>query len=501
MGAFKHLQVISSDLPQADKVKNNRCYFRCGVDAGLFPWRRDAIHNDRVRSLLLNSCFWVGCNMSLFKVKEWWTSSAGETDEFDCTSWCTAKLFSLEPDGRDQLVIGGHSGTLWIFDPGNNADESGSAPLQPFKPEHLLLEQRMDHPIVQVAAGRFVTGAHHHQLAVLFPRKLAVFTMRSTESSQVQHGAQHSLNRIYEHLLPRTAFNMAWGPFGGVQDKDYMCVQSLDGTLSFYENENFAFSRFLPSALLPGPLAFVPLADCFITVSSSWTLESYKYQVLAVAVDAKTKEQAATMTTGKRVAPDWSFELGENAIDLAVVEISPAQPSIVVLGERTVFCFTEGGTLRFMRKLDYNPVCLLAYTATSEGFLQYLIGSDTRTLMLYADTTLIWTAQLAYTPVGRPGGRLETIMEDTNVTDASEMELGEADVPIGSQFGALQSGTLATTIDMDEQAPLDDEFNEEPATPRQPAPAKPSSPQHSVADGAEETPTTNGMAAAEEAEE
>lgn len=81
-----------------------------------------------------------------------------------------------------------------------------------------------------------------------------------------------------------------------------MCVQSLDGTFSFYENENFAFSRFLPGALLPGPLAFVPLSDSFVTVSTSWTLESYKYQVLAVAVDSKTKEHAATMTTGKRVA-------------------------------------------------------------------------------------------------------------------------------------------------------------------------------------------------------
>ncbi len=79
----------------------------------------------------------------------------------------------------DQLVLGGRSGTLWIFDPGFNTDETGSAPAQPYKPEHLLIEQQMDHPIVQVAAGRVVTGAHHHQLAVLFPRKLSVFAMRS----------------------------------------------------------------------------------------------------------------------------------------------------------------------------------------------------------------------------------------------------------------------------------------------------------------------------------
>ncbi len=91
-------------------------------------------------------------------------------------------------------------------------------------------------------------------------------------------------------------------------------------------------------------------------------------------------EHAAAMTSGKHVAvrsgwaiclhsivsPDWTYQLGEYAVDMAVLEISPAQPSIVVLGERTIFCFTEGGTLRFVLKLDYSAVCLLAYTAIKQ---------------------------------------------------------------------------------------------------------------------------------------
>lgn len=59
--------------------------------------------------------------------------------------------------------------------------------------------------------------------------------------------------------------------------KDFMCVQSTDGMLSFFEQESFAFGRFLPGFLLPGPLTYVAKTDSFLTVSSSLLVESYKY--------------------------------------------------------------------------------------------------------------------------------------------------------------------------------------------------------------------------------
>ena len=37
---------------------------------------------------------------------------------------------------------------------------------------------------------------------------------------------------------------------------DYLCVQSYDGQLSIFECESFAFARFLPSFLVPGPLCY-----------------------------------------------------------------------------------------------------------------------------------------------------------------------------------------------------------------------------------------------------
>ena len=59
-------------------------------------------------------------------------------------------------------------------------------------------------------------------------------------------------------------------------DRDFICVQSLDGALSVFEQETFAFTRFLPNFLLPGPLAYIAHSDSILTVSSSYMLEAYR---------------------------------------------------------------------------------------------------------------------------------------------------------------------------------------------------------------------------------
>jgi hypothetical protein len=108
---------------------------------------------------------------------------------------------------------------------------------------------------------------------------LAVYSIQRGSVSKETKGLEsYQLNLVYQHKLSRSAFSMCIGPFGGVQGKDYMCVQSIDGTLNLFENESFAFSRFLPGFLLPGPMAYVGKTDSFVTVSSSFQLESYKYK-------------------------------------------------------------------------------------------------------------------------------------------------------------------------------------------------------------------------------
>lgn len=88
-------------------------------------------------------------------------------------------------------------------------------------------------------------------------------------------GTQNLLHLLYEHNLRRSAANFVIGPFGGIQNRDFVCVQSLDGMMSFYEQENYSFSCFLPDFLLPAPFTYVPKTDSFITCSSNWFIESY----------------------------------------------------------------------------------------------------------------------------------------------------------------------------------------------------------------------------------
>jgi len=59
-------------------------------------------------------------------------------------------------------------------------------------------------------------------------------------------------------------------------DKDFMCVMSMDGVLSFYEQETFSFQVYLPDFLLPGPFMYMEVTDSFIVATAGRMLESYK---------------------------------------------------------------------------------------------------------------------------------------------------------------------------------------------------------------------------------
>ncbi|XP_052813611.1 protein PTHB1-like [Mya arenaria] len=332
--------------------------------------------------------------MSLFKARDWWSTSVGEEEEFDNGCLCVANVDN-STDEIDKIVIGSYHGILRIFNPKPTKTENGWSG---FRPEDVLLESPLQNPILQLETGKFVSGSDKLHLAILHPRKLAVYNVAAMTGA-VEHGIQYQMTLAYEHKLQRTAFNFCFGPFGQVKGKDFICVQSMDGTVSIFEQESFAFSRFLPNALLPGPIKYLPRLDSFITVSSQWQLECYKYQVLAQATDSKSREESQSIKSGKRVIPDWCFNIGEQAVDLAVVSFQTAPPSILVLGERNLFCLTETGQLRFMKKFDYDVSCFTPYASITEGSINYLLASHTQTLMIYQDIGLKWAAKLDSVPI------------------------------------------------------------------------------------------------------
>jgi Bardet-Biedl syndrome 9 protein len=56
-------------------------------------------------------------------------------------------------------------------------------------------------------------------------------------------------------------------------------VQSLDGKLQIFEQSANAFTRQLVDCLLPGPMAYLPKLDAFVTTNYACQAECYRYQV------------------------------------------------------------------------------------------------------------------------------------------------------------------------------------------------------------------------------
>ncbi|XP_023127449.1 protein PTHB1 isoform X2 [Amphiprion ocellaris] len=331
--------------------------------------------------------------MSLFKARDWWSAALGEGEEFDQGCLCVGDVDN-SGTGHDKIVVGSYMGMLRIFSPhANKSSETGIADAQ-------LLEVQLQNAIIQVEVGKFVSCSELLHLAVLHPRKLSVYSVSGT-AGNVEHGDQYQMKLVYEHNLQRTACNMTYGTFGGVTGHHSLCIQSMDGMLMFFEQDSYSFGRFLPGFLLPGPLAYNSRTDSFLTVSSARQLESYKYETLAVATEAESRQDPdlPLKTGGKRLMPDWTFVLGEQALDLCVPSFSHSSSSIFILGERNLYCLRDNGQIRFMKKLEFNPSCFLPYASVTDGTTNLLLGNHTNMLLVYQDVTLKWAAQLSFVPV------------------------------------------------------------------------------------------------------
>ncbi|XP_049980871.1 protein PTHB1 isoform X1 [Alexandromys fortis] len=331
--------------------------------------------------------------MSLFKARDWWSTVLGENEEFDQGCLCLADVDN-SGNGQDKIIVGSFTGYLRIFSP--HSVKAGDGP----QADDLLLEVHLRDPVLQVEVGKFVSGTEMLHLAVLHARKLCVYSVSGTLGN-VDHGNQYQIKLMYEHHLQRTACNMTYGPFGGIKGRDLICIQSMDGMLMVFEQESYAFGRFLPGSLLPGPLAYSARTDSFITVSSCRQVESYKYQVLAFATDADKKQETEQqkLGSGKRLVVDWTLNIGEQALDICIIPFNQSASSVFVLGERNFFCLKDNGQIRFMKKLDCSPSCFLPYCSVSEGTVNTLIGNHDHMLHVYQDVTLKWATQLPHVPV------------------------------------------------------------------------------------------------------
>lgn len=314
--------------------------------------------------------------MSLFKARDWWETWCGSAnEEFDIGCLQVANIDN-NSNGFDKIIVGSFHGVLRIYSP-----QGGG-----FRPDSLMLEVQLNAPIIQVAVGRFVSGTENLNLAVLHSKRLVVYSVAYSHSEQ-QHSSCFNLIKMYEHNIDRVSANMCSGPFGSIAGKDFICVQSMDGLLTFFEQEIFSAKISLPNFMLPSAMIYAEKTDSFVTISSLRQIESFKYQSLAVGDNLKTKKPTA----------DWTKFLGDHALDIKYVDYG--EPQILVLGERSLICLTATGDIQFINKFEFNPSSFIPFGPAENGTSRILVSTHTNTLLVYAGITLIWAAQLPHIPV------------------------------------------------------------------------------------------------------
>uniref|UniRef100_A0A182WLL9 PTHB1 N-terminal domain-containing protein n=1 Tax=Anopheles minimus TaxID=112268 RepID=A0A182WLL9_9DIPT len=351
--------------------------------------------------------------MSLFKVRNWWKTQCPTIEPaYDSFSLHCARL-CIEEGEKDSIVVGSHSGQLCIYRPSGGTinpsdldaeDPEGqqnqtTGPNDPFENvfQHadVILEVQLAFPVLAISSGKFTTTNKTDprlQLAVLHPTKLCIYQI-VTVDGLADHGDHTLLVTLCDHPLSKPAFSLCHGPFGGVKGRDFLCVQHLDGSLKFFEQDGISYERTLATDRhIPSPMHYLQRVDCFVTVAPSWVLECYRYQDIAEALESL-----------RRHDPIWSLCVGEYALDLQVHQISNTESVIVILGENNLLCVSDTGKVRFIKKLDYSPICFHTFVTgwywEPGARLMLAVVSESGSLLLYECDQIIWSAQLDDVPV------------------------------------------------------------------------------------------------------
>lgn len=245
----------------------------------------------------------------------------------------------------------------------------------------------------------------------------------------------YSLRKLYLHDLGIdgrhfTAYNMTFGAFGGVRGKDMIIVQSMDGKLQIFEQSAHAFSRQLADCLIPGPLAYLPKLDAFITVNYAGIAECYRYQVLAssageigLSSSASEAKSDHRIKAVKSNVVEWATNLGESCRQIIVGNFSSIESvaesvnyrnssnhanELLMVCDKSLFLIkAETGGIIQQRKLDRSDascVCVVPYiaelpnsnTAIAHNFL---LAYQDATVQVFSGFQLIWAARLSSVPV------------------------------------------------------------------------------------------------------
>ncbi|CUI14745.1 Hypothetical protein, putative [Bodo saltans] len=360
---------------------------------------------------------------SLFKLRDAWTFKSNE--EFSGHTALVVANVDNEKSGAVKIVTGSFQGTLRVFDVKNKT----------FKPEDIVYERNFREPILAVAAGRFLPPSSPSKvsLAILFPRKLAIVSLTRSDAAKQQVQQQpaenaasssnidqqtnffYQLTTHVEHRFEHTAYNFTFGSFGNnaSSDQELICVQSMDGQLSFLDHNKILFQRFLPSShfLTPGAIGYIAKMDAVLIGSSSFELHCFRYKSLTQSTASETKDSGVSEggaaagggDTGRRVSSEWACNIGEDILQIEPCRFSQglqnSQVDIIVLCERTLFVIKESGEMKFQKRLDAPSMCCATYWMPEGKIHNLLVGTHTSHVVVHSESAIVWNAKAPATPL------------------------------------------------------------------------------------------------------
>lgn len=133
-------------------------------------------------------------------------------------------------------------------------------------------------------------------------------------------GNHHQLELCHEHKFRTFALSICKGNFGGVKNKEFICVGHINSTLSVFEQDGIVYESVLENSSergIPTVFCYVPRIDSFVTVTASFELECYRYQDLVQT----TKDQGLAHKPTP-IEATWSSCVGEFALDITALQIS-----------------------------------------------------------------------------------------------------------------------------------------------------------------------------------
>ncbi|KPI90841.1 hypothetical protein ABL78_0074 [Leptomonas seymouri] len=245
------------------------------------------------------------------------------------------------------------------------------------------------------------------------PTDAALRRPHHKENATEMHQPHRELSTFYtltvhsQLHLGHTAYNFVSGNFGRIE-YNMVCVQSMDGLLTIADHRCILYRSFFPrnQFLLPGPLAYSAYRDTLLTCNSSMFLLCYSYSSIVnntidlgdsehgAAALSLTSEMEATRSSNLR--PLWAFNLGEDAVDIAVCRLtrglSSEQMDIIVLCSTTLYILNETGVPRTIRRLDVEAASLCVYPLPEIQHDNLLVGTFDGLVQVYSDTEMEWSA-------------------------------------------------------------------------------------------------------------